>query len=470
MKTLFAFIVTCFFFSETFSQAPVFALPPESYYINRGFNFIQVKDGYLGITLLYNSKKYGNQTNGVAVVNYNNKMVKLGENPLSEGKSVYSDFKPQLVKGNKIWLITGEFANKFGRQGDIRATEIVPETYKEGASKIIVTSDELKELEKHYDVKRVIIKSSPNLKYHCLFYGHPSDEKFFIACLNSDFDPVWKREKQLEKTDFHQVSDVSINDEGEIVTVTIAKSVATITKYDVKGSAVDQQLNFGSAEPAFIDILQSRSGKTYIGGTIFKDSKLQNAVFIANLEKDNLINSIKQLDIPGIILERLAKDGLAKTDDKKNGLTGRYIHSELVEQSDGKIKLVTETTYADKQEPNNNFMGFGGLLITNFSNEENPFSLIPKFVVEMNSWPRINQFVAVPSQNYITVIYSDNDQNINIDLKERQKPLNGRANAALYAATIDNNGVIKRDIFSTMSKDLKGTAEFWIQTYLANKQ
>ncbi len=470
MKTLFAFFFTCLFFSETFSQAPVFAMPPEGYVLNRSPNFIKLNNVYVGLKVVSHAKKYGEpnlRSNSISVVNYNNKMVEQGENALFEGKPVFSGFKTELVKGNKIWLVTGDMGNKWGNQGNIRATEINAETYKQGVSKIIVSADELDERGDYWGYKR-IIKSSPNLKYHCLFYGYPNDKIFFIACFNSDFDPVWKGKKQIDKTEIYQVSDVSINDEGEIIIVSIAKSIASISKYDIKGSAAHQQINFGMVEPAFIDILESKSGKTYIGGTMFKDSKLENVVFLANLEKDYTVSNIKQLDIAGSILDRLAKDGLAKTGDKKNGLTGKFIHSELVEQGDGKVKLVTETSYADEQS--NGYMGFGGLIITNFSNVENPFSLIPKFMVDFNSWPRVNQFVATPSLNNITVFYSDNELNINIDLKERQKPLNGKAVAALYAATVDNNGEIKREIFSTMAKEVKGTAELLIQAYLANKE
>jgi hypothetical protein len=178
---------------------------------------------------------------------------------------------------------------------------------------------------------------------------------------------------------------------------------------------------------------------------------------------------LKQLDIADNILDRLAKDGLAKTDYKKTGLTGNYIHSQLVEQHDGKIKLVTETTYADEMK--NPHMGFGGLIITDFNKTADQFSLIPKFMVEYNFLPKINQFVVVPSANSITVFYCDHEENINIDLKDRQKTLNGRANSGLYAATIDNDGIIKRKIVAirTGKDDLRNTAQL-IQAYIANKQ
>ncbi len=178
---------------------------------------------------------------------------------------------------------------------------------------------------------------------------------------------------------------------------------------------------------------------------------------------------MQQLEIADDILDGLAKHGLAKQKDKKSGLVGKFIHSELVEQHDGKMKLVTETTYGD--EASNSYMGFGGLIITNFSRTENQFSLIPRFMVWSNQRPRINQFVAAPSLNSITVFYCDNQENINIDLKDKHKTLNGPSIAALYAATIDNNGVIKREILATKAnKDEKRTTAELIQTYIANKQ
>ena len=140
-----------------------------------------------------------------------------------------------------------------------------------------------------------------------------------------------------------------------------------------------------------------------------------------------------------------------------------------MEQHDGKIKLVTETTYGD--DDSNSFMGFGGLIITDFNKIADQFSLIPKFVVDVDGRPRVNQFVVVPSANSITVFYCDNEENINIDLKDRQKALNGRANSGLYAATIDNDGIISRKIVAirTGKDDYRQTAQL-IQTYIAGGQ
>jgi hypothetical protein len=262
---------------------------------------------------------------------------------------------------------------------------------------------------------------------------------------------------------------MSINDNGEIMLASITKSVASVSIYNVNGGVTHHQLNFNTVEPAFIDILESKTGSLYIGGTLMKDSKLQNGVFLAKLEKNYTLSNMKQLDITDGIFDMLAKHGLAKTGDKKSGLVGQFIQSELVEQHDGRIKLVTETTYGD--ERSNDYMGFGGLIITDFNKTENPFSLVPKFMVEFNSWPRINQFVVVPSTNSISVIYCDNEENINLDIKERQKPLNGRAISALYAATIDNDGIINRKIKATKAKDDYRimTAQL-IQDYIANMQ
>ena len=204
-----------------------------------------------------------------------------------------------------------------------------------------------------------------------------------------------------------------------------------------------------------------------MGGTLRKGSKFQNVAFLAKIKKDCMLTDMKQINFSDSVLNRLAKDGLSKSEDGKNGLTGVDIHSELVEQQDGRIKLVTETTY----EKNGDYMGFGGLIITDFYKTENPFSLIPKFMVDFDILPRINQFVTAPLANSITVVYCDNEENINIDLKDKQKSLNGRAIGALYAATIDNNGIIKREIIASRSNkdDKRATAEL-IQMYIANKQ
>ena len=465
MKILLSFILSCLFFSNAFSQAPVFALPANTFFMKEARGFVKVKNGYLGV------RKYGlDKTNpyqrrlNVSVVNYDDKMVELSENKFSNGEFVYSMFEPQIIKGDKIWVICGDPGTSWNL-GNIKAVEIDPQTYKPGASKILVSQEDLRETGQ-WGFFKVSIKSSPNAKYHCLYFGGENDEKFYMACLNSYFEPVWKGKIQIPKTRTYQISDMSINDNGEIILASITKSVASLSIYNLKGEVTYQQLNFNNVEPAFIDILQSKSGNLYIGGTLMKDSKLQNGVFFAKLEKDYSLSNMKQLDIAGDILDILAKHGLAKTGDKKNGLTGHFIQSELVEQNDGRIRLVTETTYAD--ERSNDYMGYGGLIITDFNKADNQFSVIPKFMVQFNTWPRVNEFVALPSKNDITVFYCDNEENINIDMKERQKPLNGRAIGALYAATIDNNGVIKREIIAR--KDDKGTTAKMIQVYIVTKQ
>ena len=472
MKTLFAFIFSCLFFLNTFSQAPVFGLPANTFLMKGAQGFVKVQNGYLGV------RKYGRMHKNihkphldrlnVSVVNYDDKMVELNENKFSDGEFVYGMLEPQIIKGEKIWVICADPA-KWIQPGNIKAVEIDPQTYKPGVSKIIFSQQELDKEIGEFRSFKLTIKTSPNAKYHCLYFGKEDEGDFYMACLNSDFEPVWKRKLQIPETKTQHISDISINDNGEIMLASITETVTSFSTYNINGDVKRKSIDFGNVEPTFIDILESKSGNTYIGGTAKKDSKLQNVIFLAKLEKDYTVSNLKQLDIADNILDRLAKDGLAKTDFKKTGLTGKYIHSQLVEQHDGNIKLVTETTYGD--DDSNSFMGFGGLIITDFNKTENQFSLIPKFMVEFNALPRVNQFVVLPSANSITVIYCDNEENINIDLKERQKPLNGRAVSALYAATIDNDGTVKRKIIAIRAKDDHRilTAQL-IQAYIANKQ
>jgi hypothetical protein len=472
MKILLVLIFTCLFFSDSFSQVPVFALPANTFIMNGVQGFVKVQNGYLGIRKYFSihkniHKPHLNRLN-VSVVNYDDRMVELSENKFSDGEFVYGMLEPQIVKGKKIWVICADPA-KWIQPGNIKAVEIDPQTYKPGVSKIIFSQEELDEENGTFENFKLMIKSSPNAKYHCLYFGKGEDKKFYMACLNSDFEPVWKEKIQIPETNTDQVSDMSINDNGEILLTSITKSVASISIYTINGGVTHKSIDFGNVEPTFIDILESKSGNIYIGGTAKKDSKLKNVVFLAKLEKDYTLSNMKQFDIADNILDRLAKDGLAKTDYKKTGLTGNNIHSQLVEQNDGKIKLITETTYGDNDS--NSFMGFGGLIITDFNKTTDQFSLIPKFMVEVDAWIRVNQFVAAPSTNSITVIYCDNEENINLDLKERQKPLNGRAVSALYAATIDNDGIVKRKIIATKTgkDDYRTTAQL-IQAYIANKQ
>lgn len=473
MRTLFVFIITCLFFSKIFSQAPVFALPSSIFLIKGKPGFVKVKDGYLGVKQVEHSKKHqAFQTikTTISVVNYDDKMVELGENIFSNGDVAYSLLKPQIVKGNKIWVICGDpgsgSTRNWGDQGNIRATEIDPQTYKPGASKVIVTAKELDVVSEYYSYQLKII-SSPNSKYYCLYYGNNYGNEFFLACLDNDLEPVWKNRKKIPKTECDDINDLSINDNGEIIVTSVTKSGGTLSIYNINGTESHQKINFDNAEAGFIDILQTKSGDTYFGGTLIKNSKYENAVFLAKMEKDYTLSNMKQLELSNNILDRLTKDGLAKNDDKKNGLTGNHIQPELVEQGDGSFKLVIETTY----EKSADYKGFGGLIITDFSKTENQFSLIPKFMVWFNHKPRINQFVAMPSLNSITVFYCDNAENINIDLKERQKTLNGPSIAALYAATIDNNGGIKREIIAHGSNknEIKAAAQL-IQSYIINKQ
>jgi predicted N-acyltransferase len=78
MKILFIVIFTCLFFSNTFSQAPVFALPSNTFFMKGAQGFVKVKNGYLGV------RKYGqyhknihkphlNRLN-VSVVNYDDRI------------------------------------------------------------------------------------------------------------------------------------------------------------------------------------------------------------------------------------------------------------------------------------------------------------------------------------------------------------------------------------------------------------
>jgi hypothetical protein len=97
--------------------------------------------------------------------------------------------------------------------------------------------------------------------------------------------------------------------------------------------------------------------------------------------------------------------------------------------------------------------------------------MIQKFIVEYRMPNRVNQFVVQPSSNNITVIYCDNAENINIDINEKQKTTNGPAVSALYAATIDNDGTIKREIIATKAdkEEKRATAQI-IQVFLGNKK
>ena len=105
MKILITIIFTCLFFSNTFSQAPVFGFPSNTFFMNGLQSFVKVQNGYLGVRK-YSSmhknihKPHLNRAN-ISVVNYDDKMVELSENKFSGGEFVYGMLEPQIIKGEK---------------------------------------------------------------------------------------------------------------------------------------------------------------------------------------------------------------------------------------------------------------------------------------------------------------------------------------------------------------------------------
>jgi hypothetical protein len=294
----------------------------------------------------------------------------------------------------------------------------------------------------------------------CLFISNSWDDDFFLACLDGELKLLWKSCQRIPRTSAQEIGNVVIKNDGEVLITSVHKGVATLSRFAQNGAAENQTLDFGDSKPQYVDILESQAGQLYVGGTLQRGSKFVNTVFLAKVDKKGSLTDIKQIDIPGTIIEKAKKDRLAY----ESGLIGDMLQPELMEQGDGKIKMVIEC----KRLLGDQGQGvFGMLIITDFNASQNQFSIIPKYNVRIITAPYRNQFVVKPSKNTIALFYYDNEDNLSRNLDDPQKVLQGAKDAALFAATIDNNGIIKRYNGPGNSPTTEGEA---MNMFMANNQ
>ncbi len=446
MKTILSLAFFVCAYTTAFSQV-IFA-PSRVMFMGDNTPVIRSDEGTLRLRRTQNEKSTGwNKSNyKISVMFYDQHMRLSVKNDLANGDYAFNSIEPRMVRsGNSVWVIYAMPGNK-NNIGDIIAEQLDGKTLKSIGKSTIVTEAELDESVAIYlngPKCDFILKNSPDSKYHSLLIDNGRGD-FFISCLDNNMKPIWKKRQDLPGFKHEDITGMAVNNEGTIFMSAVKKESTTVSSFSVSGSFSQQVVVMpGDIKPDKASVFTGNNNDVYIGGVGMKDSKNVNNFFLGKLAKDGSLSAFKSLDLPDTMIDRLHKDGLAKEKSNKSGIMSYYLNPEIIQQSNGRIKLILECKQGLGKD-GTQYMAYGSLIIADFDAPQKNFLIIPKYTVGSYTFSYDNQFLVVPSANKITLYYYDNADNLDRELSEPQKVLKGASNAALIAADIDDNGKIKR--------------------------
>ncbi len=432
-------------------------------YITQEEDILKTPDGYISVQKERKAAKdwaeWYTIPYSLKLVKLDSKMNKLQDKTLSNGEMIYGPFKPRLIHlSNKYYLIYGDL-NKKKYLNNIYYAEVNEKTLETSSPQLLVSADDINVKQsgsfENLDIK---FQTSPDNNYCCL-YIMSYEKPFFLAAFDKNLATLWKGEQRIFKLERYEIKSVVIGNDGTVYISSVSyDNEVTVTSYSTKGVATNNTIDFGSVKPHHVELKWDASGNLYAGGTLRKDSKFINTVFIARLE-NNVLKDMKQAEIPASILKRLDKDGLAKS----GGITDQYfLKPELVLQQDGKFKIVME---CKSYISGDRYTAYGSVLIVDLDLPGDKFFHIPKYQLGINTIRKTNSICTMAAGHSITVFYVDHIDNLDRQLSDDQKVLRQFSDATVIAATLDNNGKLTR---KRVTDNNYGTSEQTMTAFMLN--
>ncbi len=412
--------------------------------------------GYIGITKTYNVKKgtgWNRLRYVISLTKFDARLNTIKTTSLYNGEPAFTAFYVALKKSNdKYWLVYIEPSKGFNL-GSVKAVEINTNTLETGETITLAAESQVSmkiNVSSPSKIK-IYFESSPDYKNHCLFL-YSGEAEYYVSEFDENLKTLWSGRMTSPGYKPEDMRSIYITNSGEIFLANIKNEKTAVTIFKKNGSVSHKDLSFPNIHPTDLKIYGlDEKNDVLIRGHYGHGSETVTGVYKASLNsRTTAIENLVSEDFPEVTIERLKKDGFAKTKSKNFGIEEESLSCEVFKRKNGELVLILECKHYLGVNVRMG-TGVGSLLTASFTSSGPRFSHIPRYAVTPEVIEGRNEYFAVGCKDDLILFYKDEASNLNISLDQPQKVLNGDKNAILVGAYVASDGKISKRVMVSSS-------------------
>lgn len=303
------------------------------------------------------------------------------------------------------------------------------------------------------------IISSPDKSKLLVFWSSNLGNKFFMAVLNANLDPVWRKTETVNSFGEVNANSACLDNDGKVYVgyrYGIEKNniAGRVTVYQQKGSSRNLDIKVPGGRVRDVYVLSAKNGNVvYMAGTLAneEDDHLK-AAFAQSVTTSSLTTGkLFSKEFPLELLELAKKGSWAST--KKNGSGLNPLTMQPYELEDESIALVGQfQRSAYNYTKNLTEYLYGSILNIRLKDNDINFGLIPKSSIR-NEYNLEDGYYAIPYKNKLLIFYNDEVKNIEKGVDERLSTSISNRGMVLAVASMDEKGMLRREKLLDLSDD-----------------
>ncbi len=432
-------------------------------------NLIKVDDGYLSYEGEADKKvlgpwsKISKLTFNVELIKYDTLMNVVKTNALSS-YGIKFGFSPSILQkiGNKYYLVAYEYNEEEEtvriKIGEINQTTLSISNIKELVKFNYKNIGVMKAMA-YFDKNKLSFATSPDKTKSLIFWQSGMDNSFAFSVVDKEMNVLWSKNKLIDIPEDVVVISTCLDNFGNVYTAYKTESKKLITGHVLICQKAATEKDILVSEDEMYQILLVPSSKANIinvVGNCFGNSEYISSVFSSVIDIDKMtLNNYKKFDFELPFVESFAQNGMAFTRKNKFGMYP--FKMEAFELEDGTVDIIGQLTKADTREKfpssssSTTLITKGSICNVQFKKEAPLFSRIPYSTESFQSVG--DGFKALPFKNSMIVLYNDHESNLKQDISEKPSNSNDYRHSILVAATILNNGEVKRELILNLEED-----------------
>lgn len=499
MKQIILFVLLAFSF-ECYAQKVSVALTPVVE-IPVSQDLIKTETGYLSykinkrklkIMTMFSTTSFSKLLFNVTLIQYDESLKVIKENDLSNSDIRFGAFEPTIEKiNNKQYLIYYEPLEN-DNEIWLKAIEVNPSNLTIAPPKNLFKI----EINKRVGVGKLLsiankrklwIKTSPDRSKTLFLFENGIDNSFTYCVTDKDLKVLWGKSNLIDIPENIVITSPCVDNTANVYTAYKIES----RKNGIKGHILicnpakkEKDISVSEDDEMYqILVLPSKKQNIiHVAGTCFGGTQYISSVFSATISVPNFkLTNFKKTDFEEKFINLFEQDDLAFTKKNKYGL--HPSHMRIYELDDGSVGMIGEikkVKTSTKMHQNvsgtyntssTTLLTSGSILNVCFKKDKPVFSRVPKNRevylgasqgaipdsysddLRLTSYSAGDGIYALPYKNDVVVFYSDNENNLQKDITEMPSNADKVRKLVLVAATISNDGNIKREMLVDLKED-----------------
>lgn len=415
-------------------------------YGSRFYGITSAAKARMGWTMNMEKAKSSNK-----LLAYDKQVNLFKETELENGKEVFGPFSSFLeIISNKLYFISYRYTESTGIE--IFAAEVDTVSVSPREAKKIITIDQknvglFKTMNLFYSYN-FVVKASPDQSKYLFLWMPGVNETFFFTVTDNKLNKLNSVNGSIEKASDPLFDNCIVDNAGNFFMGYKYKRKGTfysglVTSVNGVTKEAPISLKEGSPHDVYVSI-GSADDHVRVYGTYSNDGYYITGGFSYNLDKKSLaMKGLLQKPVPEAIVEKLDKEGYAKTKKKDYGAFPE-VHFETKDLDNGAIIMAGDLTryqtvgsgISASSEP-----VLGTTLVLIIKKDDIIFSRLPK----KETMDAGNNFFLHKWGDKAVLLYADIDSNLDKPLEEAESAnFTSRKNNVMVAALLETDGKITR--------------------------